>query len=112
VRISHAVHGVLGDDGVPVYLLLAIAYLILYSLLMKFRWLIPIVVAIASLSTLPGTANAGTGEIAYRSYPPRCCGDPCSFWTRVRQAFDFGYPYDFCYDYDIPRPCPAGEWRP
>jgi hypothetical protein len=89
--------------------LLAVSSCTLFG--MQSRWLIPIVVALTSLSTLAGTANAGTGEV-YRSYSHPCCGDPCSFWTRVRQAFDFGYPYDFCYDYDIPRPCPAGQWRP
>ncbi|HZC35345.1 MAG TPA: hypothetical protein VE242_07015, partial [Chthoniobacterales bacterium] len=79
---------------------------------MKSRWLISVFAAIAFLSMLPGAANAGSGEIVYRSYSHPCCGDPCSFWTRVRQAFDVGYPYDYCYDYDIPRPCPAGEWKP
>jgi hypothetical protein len=79
---------------------------------MEFRWLVLILAAIALLSMPPVAANAGTEEAVYHSYSRRCCGDPCSFWTRVRQAFDFGYPYDYCYDYDNPRPCPPGQWKP
>jgi hypothetical protein len=76
---------------------------------MKSRRLIPTLAAL-SLALSPFTATAGTGENV--SYSRSCCAkDRCPFWTRVLQAFDVDYPFNYCYDYDNPRPCPPYDRR-
>jgi hypothetical protein len=76
---------------------------------MKSRWLTPSFVAL-TLAMSPFTATAGTGEIVSYSCSS-CAKDHCPFWTRVRQALDVDYPFNYCYDYDNPRPCPAHDRR-
>jgi hypothetical protein len=52
-----------------------------------------------------GHVLAGPDETYYSRYQRPCGKEHCCFCRRVCQAFDVTWPYEFCDDFDYPRPC-------
>ncbi|MBV8969659.1 MAG: hypothetical protein JO331_11455 [Verrucomicrobia bacterium] len=67
-------------------------------------WLLAASFGVLSFFTA-SDALAGPDQGYYSGYQRPCGKEHCCFCRRVCQAFDVTWPYEFCDDFDYPRPC-------